>query len=100
MVTVLPQQKPNEIRNKMTYLCIIFIPPVYFLARKKWGGFILNSILYGIACLCVLSMIGIWIAPLFWILSVGHASFTYRNERLERHADLIATKMTEKLKKS
>ena len=35
----------------MMYLCIIFASPLYFLVRKKWGGFVLNSILYGIACL-------------------------------------------------
>jgi len=84
----------------MTYLCIIFIPPVYFITRKKWGGFILNSILYGIACLCVLSMVGIIAAPIFWMVAVGHASFTYRREQLERHADLLATKMAEKMQKN
>ncbi len=82
----------------MIYLCIIFIPPVYFIARKKWPGFILNSILYGMACLCVLTIIGIWVAPFFWALSVGHAGFTYRKEMMAVHADMIATKMAEKLK--
>jgi hypothetical protein len=82
----------------MMYLCVIFVPPIYFLVRKKWGGFILNSILYGIACLCVASMIGIWIAPLFWILAVGHASFTYRREMVVQHAELIAIKMAEKMR--
>ncbi|HSY42450.1 MAG TPA: hypothetical protein VK811_00975 [Candidatus Acidoferrum sp.] len=81
----------------MMYLCIIFVPPVYFIARQKWLGLALNSLLYGLACLCVLSLIGIWIAPFFWILSVGHASFTYRKELMAVHADLIATKMAEKL---
>ena len=81
----------------MMYLCLIFIPPVYCISRKKWGGFVLNSLLYGLACLCILIIIGIWIAPLFWMLSVGHAWFTYRRESVERHADLIATKMAEKM---
>lgn len=80
------------------YLAIIFIPPVYFIARKKWPGFILNSILYGMACLCVLTIIGIWVAPFFWALSVGHAGFNYRKEMMAVHADMIATKMAEKLK--
>jgi hypothetical protein len=43
-------------------------------------------------------LVGIMAAPVFWILSVGHASFTYRRELVERHADLIATKMAEKMK--
>jgi len=81
----------------MMYLCIIFIPPVYFIARKKWPGFILNSILYGIACICVLTIVGIMVAPLFWALAVGHAIFTYRKELISVHADLIATKMAEKM---
>jgi len=82
------------------FLCILFIPPIYFIARKRWGGFILNSILYGIACLCILSMIGIWIAPVFWILAVGHASFTYRKEMAVKHVELLATKMAEKMQQN
>jgi len=81
----------------MIYLALIFIPPLYFLVRNKWGGFFLNSFLYGIACLCVLSIIGIWIAPIFWILSVGHACFTYRREMVTQHAEMLATKMAEKM---
>lgn len=80
----------------MTYLCILFLPPAYFLTRKKWGGFCLNAVLYGIACLCVLSIIGIAVAPVFWILAVGHASFTYRQERSDRHVELLASKIAEK----
>jgi hypothetical protein len=82
----------------MIYLCLIFIPPVYFLTRKKWGGFILNSILYCLAILCILSLIGMVIAPLFWLLAVGHAGFTYRKEMMHVHADLLATKMAEKMR--
>jgi hypothetical protein len=82
----------------MTFLCILFLPPLYFLVRKKWGGFIVNSILYGIACLCVVSIVGIMAAPIFWILAVCHASFTYRREMVEHHAEMLATKMAEKMR--
>ena len=84
----------------MMFLCIIFVPPAYFLARKKWGGFVLNSILYGIACLCALSIVGIMAAPVFWLLAVGHASFTYRREMVSNHAELLATKMAEKMREN
>jgi hypothetical protein len=83
----------------MMYLCIIFVPPAYFIARKKWGGFILNSILYGMACLCILMFVFAFVAPLFWILAVGHASFAYRKELVASHAEMLATKMAEKLQK-
>jgi hypothetical protein len=82
----------------MMYLAIIFIPPVYFITRRKWPGFCLNLFLYGIACLCVLTIVGIFVAPVFWALAVGHAGFTYRKELMAVHADLIATKMAEKMK--
>ena len=52
------------------------------------------------ACLCVLSMIGIWFASLFWILTFGHAGFTYRREMVVLHAELIATKMAEKMREN
>jgi hypothetical protein len=43
----------------MLYLAIIFVPPVYFIARQKWGGLVLNGILYFIACCCVVTFVGI-----------------------------------------
>lgn len=82
------------------FFCIIFCSPFYFLIRKKWLGFIVNSVLYGIALLCLLSIIGIWIAPFFWVFAVAHAKFAYRKDATERHAELIATKMAEKLQES
>lgn len=81
----------------MTYLALIFIPPAYFLSRKKWGAFCLNSVLYRLACLCILSLVGIVVAPFFWALAVGHASFAYRKEQVTRHAELIASRMAEKM---
>ena len=80
------------------YLILIFIPPLYFIVRKKWGGFIINSVPYGIACLCILSIAGIIAAPFFWIFSVGHACFAYRREMMAEHANLIASKMAEKMR--
>lgn len=79
----------------MMYLCIIFVPPLYFLIRGKVGAFILNLILYGLAWLCVISLIGIIVAPIFWILSVGHAMWHLRKELVAEHADMIAKKMAE-----
>jgi len=84
----------------MSYFALIFIPPIYFLSRKQWGSFVVNSLFYGIACLCVLSIIGIMVAPIFWAFSVGHALFAYKKEARERQADRIATKMAEKLREN
>jgi hypothetical protein len=82
----------------MTFLCIFFISPLYFLSRKKWGGFIINSFFYGIACVLVLTMALIFVAPFFWLIAVAHAGWYNRNERTVAHADLLATKMAEKMR--
>ena len=84
----------------MTYISILFVPPLYFLSRKCWGSFFLNSCLYGLALLCVATIVAALIAPVFWILAVGHASFAYRKELLNQHADRIATKLAEKMNKA
>jgi hypothetical protein len=50
------------------------------------------------ACACVLTFVFAFIGVFFWILAVGHASFTYKREMLERHAEMMATKMAEKMR--
>lgn len=82
----------------MTYLAIIFVSPVYFLLRKKWGAFTLNAILYGTGLLFLISIIGAMIAPMFWILAVGHAGWHLRKEQMEEQAEMIASKMAQKMK--
>lgn len=81
----------------MTYLCIIFVSPAYFLTRKKWGAFFVNAFFYGIACLCVLSIAGIFVAPIFWGIALVHALVVHRKEVVVQQADMFATKMTEKM---
>lgn len=81
----------------MIYLALIFIPPIYFLNRKLWGALVLNSILYGTACLFLLTLIFAMVAPIFWILAVGHACWHLRAEMMAQQAELIASKMAEKM---
>jgi hypothetical protein len=82
----------------MTFLCVFFIPPLYFLTRKKLGGFIINSVFYGIACALVLTVPLIFVAPFFWLIAVFHASYYWRQEKMVQHAELLATKMAEKMR--
>jgi hypothetical protein len=84
----------------MMYLCIIFVPPLYFAARRKWGGFFINACLYGMACLFLLTFVLAIVGVIFWALAFGHAMFSYRREMMATHADLIATKMAEKLREN
>jgi hypothetical protein len=84
----------------MIFLCILFIPPLYFLVRKKWGGFLINSVIYGMACIFVLTLAFIFVAPFFWIIAVCHASYYWRQEKAVQYAELLATKMAEKMRET
>ena len=82
----------------MMYLTVIFIPPLYFAARKKWGAFILNGILYSLAWLGLMTIMFFWLGIPFWALAVGHAGWHLRQEFAEQHAEMVASKMAEKMK--
>ena len=78
----------------MMYLAVIFISPLYFLIRKNWGGFVLNSILYLLAIFTIFFGVGL----IFWALAVGHAGWYLRKEGMVEQAELIAKKMAEQNK--
>ncbi|SRR6266849_2425882 len=84
------------------YFVVLFVPPLYFLLRKRWGGFLVNAFLYVTAMLFVISLIFAWLAILPWALAVGHAVWHFRREMsremMEQHASLIAVKMAEQVK--
>ena len=86
----------------MMFFVVLFAPPLYFLWRKRIGGFLLNSFFYGLACLFLISIIGAFIAPFFWLLAVTHAGWYLRKEMtsqiIQEQAEAIATKMAEKMK--
>ena len=84
------------------YFVVLFVSPLYFLLRKRWGGFIINAVLYGIALVFVASIFFAWFAVVPWLLAVIHATWHYRlelgREMMEEHASLIAAKMAEQTK--
>lgn len=80
----------------MMYLIIIFCSPLYFIIRRRWGAFVLNTILYILALLTIL-LFGIGI--FFWLLAVGHAGWYLRKELMEEQAQMIATKMAAEMNK-
>ncbi|MEX1258151.1 MAG: hypothetical protein WEG36_11090 [Gemmatimonadota bacterium] len=81
----------------MKYLAIMFVSPLYFVMRKSWGAFVLNSLIYGTAVILLVSLVGAFIAPFFWAVAVGHAGWHLRKEVMAEHAEMIATKIAEKM---
>jgi len=81
------------------WLAAFLCSPLYFLIRKKWGAFVINSILY------LMGWITIWIFGLgliFWFIGIAHAmwdlKFKVARTLMEEQAELIAKKMKEKSK--
>jgi uncharacterized membrane protein len=81
----------------MMYLTVIFIPPLYFILRKRWGAFVLNLILYILAWATVFFF---GIGFIFWALAVGHAGWHLRKELMREHAKIIAEEMVAKMKET
>ncbi len=84
----------------MAFLCILFMSPLYFLLRKRWGAFLINAAFYGLACLLVITIFAIMFAPIPWLIAVCHASFYHRREMMAEHAEMLATKMAEKMRQN
>jgi hypothetical protein len=82
----------------MIYLAAIFIPSPQFSPRKQWIGFVINSIFYGLACLFVLSIVGMVIAPFFWLIAMFHAMWHVKKEMFVQNAEILTTKMAEKMR--
>lgn len=80
----------------MTYLAAIFISPLYFAVRGKWGGFAINLVLY-VAAWFTLVIFGLGI--LFWALGVGHAFWELRKEMIAEHADVTARRLAEEMRR-
>ena len=72
------------------FFVVLFIPPLYLAIKNKWGAFVVNLILM---ILAAITMPMFFIGFLFWFLAIGHAAWHYRQEQMEKHAELIAQKM-------
>ena len=73
-----------------------FVPPLYFLLRKKWLGFFINFIIFITALVTLIFGIGV----LFCFMASCHAALHLRKENMAEHAQMIADKMAEKSNKN
>lgn len=83
----------------MIYLTAIFVPPLYFLIKKRWAGFIVSTGLFFLAMLFAI----MFLFPLtfiLWFLCSIAAVWNLRNAKMHEHANLLATKMAEKMREA
>lgn len=80
-----------------TVLLGVFCPPAYFGLRGRWIACVVHSLLYLLAVVCILSVIGFLFGVIFWFFGFAHAMWDMRvvmaEQAMQRHAELIASKM-------
>ncbi len=81
----------------MMYLVIVLVSPLYFIFRKKWGAFILNTVLYLLGWVTI-RLFGMGI--IFWLLGIGYVAWHLRKELKEEQAQMIANEMVAKMKET
>jgi predicted PurR-regulated permease PerM len=81
----------------MAILMIAFCSPLYFLTRRKYVGFALNTILYLVAVFLLLSVVFAIGAPIFWGIGVAHASWYFGFEMMRKQAAINAKAIAKEL---
>jgi hypothetical protein len=98
-----PNQTINSKGNHMSammYLIAIFVPPLYFLTKKKWLGFAISSFLLIVSFFLFITVVFIPIALIFWGLCSVVAIWDVRKQLVNEHATIIAEKMAAKMRPS
>jgi hypothetical protein len=82
----------------MIYLTAIFIPPLYFLIKKKWLAFIGSMVAFFFAVIFTIMMILLPISFILWGLCSVVAVWDLRKRVIHESAEVLATKMAEKMR--
>jgi len=84
----------------MIYLTAIFVPPLYFLIKKRWAGFIVSSILLVISLFLAMTVVLLPVALILWAVCSVCAVWNLRKALVHENANLLATKMAEKMREA
>ena len=84
----------------MIYLVAIFIPPLYFLIKKKWLALIGSLVAFFFAVIFAIMMILIPLSLILWALCSFFAVWDLRKRMVHEQADILATKMAEKMREA
>jgi uncharacterized membrane protein len=84
----------------MIYLVAIFIPPLYFVIKKRWVGFIVSSCLLVLSLFLAMTVFLIPVALILWALCSTVAVWNLRKASMHEHAEILATKMAEKMREA
>jgi uncharacterized membrane protein len=84
----------------MIYLVAVFIPPLYFLVKKKWLALFTSVFLFFIALICAMTGILIFVSVILWALCSVVALWDLRKRVVHENAEILAAKMAEKMREA
>jgi hypothetical protein len=84
----------------MIYLVAIFIPPLYFLLKKKWLALIGSMIAFFFAVIFAIMIALLPLSFILWGLCSVIAVWDLRKRLVHENAEILATKMAEKMREA
>lgn len=81
----------------MIYLVAVFIPPLYFLIKKKWFAFCVSSFLLFLSVIFAIMIVLLPVSIILWILCAIVAVWDVRKRLMHEHAEMLSTKIAEKM---
>jgi hypothetical protein len=81
----------------MIYIAAILLPPLYFLLKKKWAAFVISSFLFVLSLFFAMTVVLIPVSLILWGLCAVVAVWNLRKSLMHEHAEVLATKMAEKM---
>lgn len=84
----------------MIYLVAIFVPPLYFLIKKRWLALIGSLVAFFFAVIFAIMMILLPLSFILWGVCSIVAVWDLRRRVACEHADFLATQMAEKMRQA
>lgn len=79
-------------------LLAILLPPLYFMLNKKTGMFLVTGAMFVVSCFLAITVVMIPGALVLWFIAAFAAIRHNRRKEAAAHADMLATKMAEKMR--
>jgi hypothetical protein len=95
--TSVAQPKKLKTKNLMTYLIALFVPPLYFIIKKKWLAFFVTGFLFFLSPFFLITGLLAPVALFFWFVSAICAVWDLRKSLVREHAAIFAEELAEKM---
>ena len=81
-------------------LLAVLLPPLYFLLNKKTGMFLVTGAMFVAAIFLALTVVLLPVSLILWVIAIIAAVRHNRRKELVAHAEMLATKMAEKMRET